>query len=339
MVTLKDIARLSNVSIATVSRVLNEDKNFKVKEETRELILKVAKENNYKIKSQKKLEGPIESKFNKKLCLLTGVSNDTQLTNPYFIELWKNIKEEANRNDYFVDYCHLSLVNLENIKGKYDTYLIMGHIEFKQLKTILDYTDRIIFIGSSPPPTAFDSIRPNLNDGMKQIFDHINDLSIESLGFIGANAKRWTVEEDGDFVRNERYLLYRSLAEEEDLFDKANVINGQYGMDSGYKMMEQLIKKGNLADLYVVANDQIAVGAMKALKDNELRCPNDVKLISFDNSTLASYSTISITSLDLNMKDMAKSIFYLIDSRNEGRDFPIEVSVPCKLIIRESSSN
>ncbi|WP_243343685.1 LacI family DNA-binding transcriptional regulator [Anaerococcus sp. AGMB09787] len=337
MTTLKDIAKLANVSIATVSRVLKDDENFKVKDETKELIKKIAKENNYQVKSKKSQVN--KENFNKKIGLVTGVSNKNQISNPYFLKLWQNIKYSLNERGYLVEYCHLSLVDIEDMKDKFDYFLIMGHIKDQQIQEILDYTDNIIFVGSSPPPTKYDSIVPNFQDGMHQIFDHIKSLNIDKIGFIGANAKKWSKNKSGNFVKNERYLLFKVLAEEEGLFNIENVANGSYDMESGYKLMNDLIKKGDMADLYIIANDQMAIGSMKSLIDNNLRVPEDVKIISFDNSNLASYSSISLTSLDLNIKNMAESIFYLIDSRLSGRDFPIEVAVPTKLVIRDSTKN
>lgn len=335
MATLKDIAKLANVSIATVSRVLSNDDSFKVKDETRDLILKIAKENNYKIKNKKLNNKNIQSM--KKIALVTGVSNKNQFSNPYFIELWQEIQNSCKKRGYFVQYCHLSFVDISKIKDSFDYFLVMGHVNYEQIQDILAYTDKIIYIGSSPPPVEYDSIRPNFQDGFDKIFKHIESLNIKSLGFIGAYVKRWSKNEGGIDVPNERLSLFESRARKTNLYDKRNVINGVYGMESGYEMMNSLIENTKLADAYIVANDFLAMGVLKALVDNDIRVPEDVKIISFDNSNLATYSSISLTSLDLNMKAMAESIFVLMDSKNKGRNFPIEISVPTKLMVRNSS--
>ncbi|MSS77728.1 LacI family DNA-binding transcriptional regulator [Anaerococcus sp. AGMB00486] len=336
MARLKDIAKLANVSIATVSRVLSNDDKFKVKNETRDLIFKIAKENNYKVKNKK--DSNIIKNSNKKVALITGVSNKNQFSNPYFIELWNEVQSSCTKRGYFVEYCHLNFVDISKIKNSFDYFLVMGHINNKQIKDILDYTNKVIFIGSSPPPVEYDSIRPNFQDGMNKIFEHIFTLNLDSLGFIGADVKISSNNESyGKIIPNERLILFKSKAQEADLFDKRYVMNGEYVMASGYEMMENQIKTSNLAKAYIVANDFLAMGVVKALVDYNIKVPDDVKIISFDNSNLATYSSISLTSLDLNIKSMAESIFLLIESRNNGRDFPIEISVPTKLIIRKSS--
>lgn len=329
MTTLKDIAKLANVSISTVSRVLNKDSDFKVKKETRELIHKIAKDYNYKTTFKNTTIQPIN------IALITDVPDNHQIENPYYIEISQQIKKQCEEKNYNLKYYHLSMIDIDKIKNKFNYLLIMGHSDKMFSKNFFKLKEKIICIGSSPTPIYFDSIRPNLEYAMREIFKDIKIQKISSVGFIGAYSSDYKNKKDLDL--NERYSLFKYFAEERGIFDERNVVNGFYNMKDGYELMNVLIHRDNLCQAYIVANDQMAIGAMKALKEHNLKIPEDVKIYSFDNSSLSKYSETSLTSVDLNIEDMAKSIFYIIDSRNSGRDFPIQISVASQLIIRESS--
>lgn len=332
MTTLKEIANLANVSISTVSRILNNDNDFIVKDETRHLVKKIAKEKNYNIKSKSK----ITKKNN--IAFLSGISDSNQISNPYFSKLSNTITREFKSRNYNIKYFYLSLISINEIKNDFDFFIVMGHINDNFINDLIDIKEKVIFIGSSPTSVIFDSIRPNLQYAIRQIFNNLLNSNISTVGFIGAYSLFKSKKDVDDIYLNERFLIFKAVAQELGMYDAKNVLNGTYDINDAYNLMNELIDRGNLCQAYIIANDQMAVGAMKALIDKNISIPSQVKIYSFDNTEIAKYSPISITSVDLDIEKMVETIFFAMDSRNSGRDYPIQFSIANTLIKRESTS-
>lgn len=332
MTTLKEIADLANVSISTVSRILNNDNDFIVKDETRYLVKKIAKEKKYNIKNKSK----ITKKRN--IAFLSGISDSNQISNPYFSKLSNTITGEFKSRNYNIKYFYLSLISIDEIKNDFDFFIVMGHISDNFIKDLIDIKERVIFIGSSPTLVNFDSIKPNFQYAIKQIFNDLLNSNISTVGFIGASSLFKSKKDVYDIYLNERFLIFKAVAQELGMYDAKNVLNGTYDINDAYSLMNELIDRGDLSQAYIIANDQMAVGAMKALIDKNISIPGQVKIYSFDNTEIAKYSPISITSVDLDIEKMVETIFFAMDSRNSGREYPIQFSIANTLIKRESTS-
>lgn len=330
MVRLKDIAEMSGVSIATVSRILNHDNNFSVKDETRQLVLKIAKEQNYNFKN-KVTNTPL------RISVISSISSEDDSENPYFLELRKSIEQVLKNENYLINYHNANVISIDSLKKNADYYIILGQIDLKLLQPLLSKKNNILFVGSSPNPVNYDSIRPNFEMAMMDIFDYIHTLEINSVGFIGGNVTKFGNSKRRDFVINERYEAFRIYANHSELYQDNYVHFTKYGIKYGYDIMKKIIHRQNLADLYVISNDLLSIGAIKALTEAKYSIPEDVKIISFDDTDYAKYSPISITSVNLNIGNMANAIIPLLNSRLDGRDFPMQVSIPADLKIREST--
>lgn len=333
MVRLKDIAELSNVSAAAVSRILNEDPTFSVKQETRDLVKKIAKENNYRTKAQK--AGQTQKEISK-VSIISSMSAESDADNPYYLELRKKIEQVLKGRNYEITYEHINVLNPDKILDS-DFFIVLGQIHRKELKPITDKTSNIVFVGSAPGPVDYDSIGPNIEQGMLDIFAYINTLKVDSLGFIGADVVEYNSFNYTETVFNVRYEYFLLLAEKYGLLNKDNIYIGRYSTEQGYELMQEAIESRELADLYIVANDIMSMGACKALSEHGLKIPEDVAIISFDDTDYARYSIDSLTSLNLNVSWMADSVQTIIDSRLAGRDYPIKIAIPTELVIRDST--
>ena len=106
----------------------------------------------------------------------------------------------------------------------------------------------------------------------------------------------------------------------------------------GYPVVQTLLQGGKRFTAIVAFNDMSAIGAIRALRDANLRVPEDVSVIGFDDIQLAGYHTPRLTTIRQPLRDIGESAARILLQRLQGfRDYPSELAVPPELIIRETT--
>ena len=107
----------------------------------------------------------------------------------------------------------------------------------------------------------------------------------------------------------------------------------------GYPVIQQLLQSKRRFTALVSFNDIAAIGAIRALRDANLRVPEDVSVVGFDDIKAAAYHNPSLTTIRQPLHDMGESAARILLQRIQGfKDYPEEYAVPPELIIRESTS-
>jgi len=120
-------------------------------------------------------------------------------------------------------------------------------------------------------------------------------------------------------------------------FNQNYIYLGKFTADSGYDIMTNIIKNDELLDSYIVANDSMAIGCLKALNENNIRVPDVVSIISYNNTSLSQFTIPSLTSVNINTKLMGESAVSLLMERfNNGRQVAKKVTIPTNIIFRDS---
>jgi LacI family transcriptional regulator, galactose operon repressor len=107
----------------------------------------------------------------------------------------------------------------------------------------------------------------------------------------------------------------------------------------GYPVVQTLLQKRTRFTAIVAFNDMSAIGAIRALRDANLRVPEDVSVIGFDDIQLAGYHTPRLTTIRQPLREMGSSAARILLQRLQGfKDYPPELTVPPELIIRETTA-
>lgn len=107
----------------------------------------------------------------------------------------------------------------------------------------------------------------------------------------------------------------------------------------GYPVVQTLLQGRKRFTAIVAFNDMSAIGAIRALRDANLRVPEDVSVIGFDDIQLAAYHTPRLTTVRQPLRDMGVTAARILVQRIQGfRDYPTEFAVPPELIIRETTA-
>jgi DNA-binding LacI/PurR family transcriptional regulator len=108
----------------------------------------------------------------------------------------------------------------------------------------------------------------------------------------------------------------------------------------GYPVVQELLQHRRAFTAIVSFNDIAAIGAIRALRDANLRVPEDVSIIGFDDIQVAAYHNPRLTTIRQPLHDMGETAARILLQRMQGfKDYPVEFAVPPELIIRETTAS
>lgn len=333
-VTIYDISKKLNVSAATVSRALNN--NPKISLSTRELVLKTAREMNYK---QNRLAQALKS----------GKSNNVGVIVPYinrsfFSSVIRGIEEELTPHGYHVIICQTH----ENYE-----------YEIEQINTLINTQIDGIFMSVSKTTLNTEHIEKVLAEGTPLVFfDRKKDIpGVSSVTIDDFKAGYLATEQlikqgckkiahfSGDLnleIYKNRYDGYIKALEDNNLKVKQEyILKTNSKIESGASAVEELWELSEKPDAIFSASDYTALGAIQELKKMGLKIPKDVCVTGFSNEPFTKYMELPISTVDqtpLTMGKIAAQVF--LEQMNENQKVSIEKKVVLtpELIVRESSN-
>jgi LacI family transcriptional regulator len=279
--------------------VLN--KKSGIGEKTREKVLKIAQENGYDFsKKSKKDRGNLQLTVYKKHA---KVVNDT----PFFHSLIEGIESEARRNSYKLNITYITNeTKISDIADDINKHSIEGML---LIGTEMDEEDFRKFEEIDIPVLLLDSNFLNINAnyavldnvmGMHKAVKHFVEKGHKKIGYLRSSI------EIVNF--NERFQGYKKTLEEMGVeYYPELTVSLMPNMDSAYEdMMEVLKSNPELPTAYVADNDLIAMGAVKALKEYNVKIPEQVSIIGFDDMPFCSMSEPTLTTIEVNKKEFGR---------------------------------
>lgn len=337
MATIKEIADYVGVSSGTVSRVLNHDSTISVSDETKMKIFDAAEELQYKTIKQRKNESK-EKVTKLRVGIIEMYNHQQQLQDPYYLFLRSVVDRE----------CFDKGIEVVNIYKGDDGYKFIGDKELNGIISIGKFTkgevnmmskisDNIVFLDSSPNDHKFDSVKINYKLAINEALDYLVNLGHEEIGYIGS------LKTLDDFKENNidvRFKVYKEYMENKNIYDEENVLNtDEMTAMSGYELVKVFIKTSKkMPTAFFVSTDTISTGVLKALDENNIKVPDDISIIGF-NDLIASQHTIPpLTTVRVHIENLASAAVDLIIERiTKGRKYCKKVVIPSELIIRKSS--
>ncbi|WP_101842835.1 LacI family DNA-binding transcriptional regulator [Halobacillus sp. Marseille-P3879] len=340
MTTIKEIASKSNFSNTTVSRVLNNDNTLSVAMETRQRILEVAKELGYKTLQERKKENKTPTRVESaKIGILLCHTVEEELNDAYFLSIRQGIEKECReRGITATELVRFTSLGSEQISKDISHLIIVGRINTQILDHITedqDQLENIVYINHTVDSDKYDSIVIDFDKATRRALDHLLDCGYKRIGFIGGQEREHFYDSKIDF-EDDRQVSFKKFMEEKSLFDPDVFYTGEFTMANGYELMKKAISKGNLPEAFFAASDAMAIGAMRALQENQYNVPKDVSIIGFNDIELAQFASPPLTTVKVQTEEMGRLGVKLMIDRLEGREIPVKVTVPTELVIRES---
>lgn len=327
---IKDVAKLSGVSTATVSHVIN--KTRFVRDATKQKVLEAIETAGYTPNIHAR---NLASGQSRTLGLIIS-----DITNPFFPDLVKSIQERALELGYDV------IVLNTNYEPERDAPYVQRLLELRvrgvmvlttemDLSVIERLSSRkipVVFldIGKVGPHTS--NIRVNYESGVHQAVEHLLELGHRQITFIGGPARFKSAQ-----FRRQAFL--RTMKKHGAALHTEPVIcEGDFKLESGEQAVRDLLAMRNRPTAILAANDLMAVGAMRELKRAGLQVPRDISVVGCDDIWLAKLFDPQLTTIMIPRAQIgAAAVEAVLHTNSGGGHSGQEIRIPTQLLVREST--
>ncbi|MCL4520472.1 MAG: LacI family transcriptional regulator [Firmicutes bacterium] len=323
---MKDVAKEAGVSLSTVSNTLSG--NVRVTEDTRKRVVEASQRLNYQ---KNGIAADLKSKTMRTIALIVD-----DLAGPFFSQFIQGIQRVALDNRYDVVAC--------SALGQKDS---MG-VKFLQERRA---SGAIVFASDIAEDLLIDSARRGLpivaidrmiaNDHLVSIAvdnfqggylatKHLIDLGHKHIAYIAGSND--SVDDHQRFLGFQRALAEHGLSPHFDLR-----ISGDFTENGGYRAIKTLVAQKDLPTAIFFANDEMAIGGLRALAAEQISVPQDVSVVGFDDIVLARYVSPGLTTVRQPIYEMGALAMNILLTSLLGSSPKTTVhKLPCELILRDS---
>ncbi|MDD5659718.1 MAG: LacI family DNA-binding transcriptional regulator [Actinomycetota bacterium] len=332
--SIYDIAKKAGVGIGTVSRVLNKSKL--VKPETRENILKIIEKLDYQPNF---FARNLVKKNSKTIGLLIP-----EIINPVFSEMAKGIGDKAFEKNYTVFLGNTdSDVEKEskfvkNLLEKHVDGIIFISTEMSKYKGDFEHylylykkNIPIVFINGFLVDVDIPYVRIDEKKAGYLAAKHLLKKGLKKIAFLGGPM---------NFIPTKEKLIgFRKAFKEYDAkINKKYIILGNFDMESRHNNIAKLVESKDRPEGIITANDIMAIEVIKAAHSKNIKIPDSLEVIGFDNIELSSDYIPSITTVGQPKYEMGSRAFKLLISIIEKKNISShKIIVEPQLVIRDSS--
>ncbi|MDM5336663.1 LacI family DNA-binding transcriptional regulator [Fictibacillus enclensis] len=323
--TIKDVAKKANVSVATVSRILNNLPGYS--EKTKEKVLEVIAEMGYQPNA---IARGLINKKTKTLGVLLPAVSDT-----FASVVLSGIEDMAHELDYSVMVCNTdkdgkrTMKYLQALREKQVDGIVFVSEFFKE-----EYYNAIIAMNL---PVVLVSTKSKYDvpfikvDDKKAVFDGVTYLlerGHRSIGMIAGTK--------GDPIatlpRIEGYK--RALKEKGIPVDRRKIAFGDFGFESGITAAKELLKQTEGLTAIFCSSDEMAAGALSYLYRMSIRVPDQISIIGYDNTKVAEMAIPPLTTVGQPLYEMGKNAVKMLLDRETGEQQ--SVFMPHHIVERET---
>lgn len=334
--TIKDVAKEANVSIATVSLVINN--HGRISQDTRKKVLKTIKNLNYH--PSRSARGLVSRKTGNIGFILT--EEHFLRGEPFYSKIFLGVEFEARIHDYYI---LLATVSSSFSKGdslprfiterNFDGIIIAGKISRDLINSILKYDMPLVFVDYSLMNGDYPTILTDNIKGGVLATNYLIENGHKNIAFIGGEISHPSIME--------RLQGYKLALESAKLKSNDQVVitnDDNLSRQNGCSAAEILLNRRKDVTAIFAANDTTAIGVMQCLNNKGIKVPDDISVIGFDDVQAdllldPPLTTISVPKLDMG----TEAIQLLLGIINKENIKARKILVPVKLIIRESTKN
>lgn len=327
-ITIREVAAHAGVSHQTVSRVINQ--NERVNPETRQRVQQAIAELGYSPNAIARYMA--HGRTSTLACISPNLTDYT------FASIIEGAEIEARRSGYFLLTASASdvetffdLVEQLILSRRTEGLIVINPYIDDRYLYLPDETPTVILGACSRQP-FIDSIALDDVTSGAQAVQHLLDLGHRRIATISGPQR-----EDCAQDRQQGYMRALLLAGIQP--DHELVVEGDWTATSGYQAVNKWLEKGLQFSAIFAQNDRMAIGALRALRDNGKRTPEDVSVIGFDDMPLASYFDPPLTTMRQDVASQGKLAARLLIQRLKNpRANPSQKHFLAELVVRNSTA-
>jgi LacI family transcriptional regulator len=330
MPTIREVAKLAGVAPITVSRVVNN--SGYVSKETRARVEAAVEQLGY----VPNMLGP-SLRFSQTMTLAVVV---TDIANPFWTTVTRGVEDVAQANKYSTILC-----NTDESEEKQEQYLQMllrrridgillvpASSSPDPIRLIQKQGIPIVVLDRNVPEVAVDVVRADSEGGAYQLAKHLLSFGHQRITILaGPQSVSTSVDRVNGFCR--------ALSEAGLDTCDTQVLWGSYTQESGYEMAKEALTRTPAPTAIFAANNFVAIGALKAIKEKNYHVPEDIALVAFDDIPFAFTVEPFLTVVTQPAREMGKQAVRLLLKRIKGEvnQHCQHIVLPTSMIIRTSS--
>ena len=314
--SIVDVAKACNVSVATVSRVING--NYPVKRETKEKVLKVIEELQYKPNIQAR--DLIKQKSSTIGVVVPSISN------MFFTNVINGIESYYEKSDYSIFLCiteqdkdkegsRINELVSRNVAG---IIIVDPGIENVESKYFNDIAKSIpmVFVNRYSQSSFISSVCNDQEEGSKVALNYLLSNNNKNIAFIrGDNSYSYDIKEK----------VYREIMKDINNLNEEFIVNIGHGnsiqtvnktMEKGLKLLSE---NKDITGIFA-CNDLMAIGIMNACKKLNINVPSDLSIIGYDNIELSEMVEPKLTTIDQNMFLLGENAAILLNEKIDNKN-------------------
>lgn len=333
--TLKDIAKRAEVSVSTVSRVINGTATKAARPEVQDRIWAAVKELNYTPNTAAQM---LKKNFNKtKLhtvaCLFSRSANFQN--DPFFSEISRAIESELLQLGCLMKYSasiqEYPQRTIETLfsSEKVDGVIVLGRTEKRNIDLIKKYNQNVVCVGLNKIKADVDQVICDGYEATQTALSYFAKNGAEEIYYLGESSNEVRYESYRNFMNNRG--IVSGL--------RKYVIETPFSSQKAYENLKKFLAKGIVPKYLFCGNDLTALGAIKAINEAGLKIPKEISLISIDNIEMAQFSNPMLTTVSVPMEQLGKTAAKLIVEHDSSLgNLPMTITLPSTLVVRATTN-
>ncbi len=330
MATINHVAELAKVSIATVSRVLNESGYVKPELEARvrDAVAQLGYQPNALARSLRRNES-------RTLGMIIPDNN-----NPYFAEMAKGVEDVCFKHGFTVVLCNTAeqpereAVYFDELqKQRVAGFVVVSTGKHTaRIQDLIDKGFSVVIVDRAVADQNADAVISDNFNGAKQAVQHLLDFGHTRIGFVVGEDYRETIRSRWMGVLE---TLHKAGCEAHPhlIYDK-----GDFSLQSGYAAAEFLLNQPDPPTAVFAFNDLMAYGLMNYALTHGISIPRDLSVVGFDDIMMSSYIVPSLTTIAQQKYELGRKVADTLIKRIMGKaKAPRTVVLPTELIVRQST--
>ncbi len=335
MVTLKQIANAVGVSQATVSRVLNFDATLSVSPQTRQSIIETAEAMSYATPRARQKARADREESPARIVLVHFLRPDQEFADPYYVAMRLGIESRcaALRVETVKVYHSESLPDPEIIAAA-SGVIAIGMLEEDHIAFLKTHAKHLVFADYAPPDDEIDAVQSDFVTATRKLLAALHASGYRRIGFVG-----WQIRNDkGVFrAREKRHMAYVDWMEAAGIYDPDICQIDWNTEESGYRLTQSVLSRPNRPEALICCNDNMAVGAYRAIHELGLRIPTDIAVASFNDISVAQFLNPPLSTVHLPAAEIGETAVDMLMERIAGRQIAKHTILAARMIWRGSA--